>query len=74
MSDPMRRIENANSDNVIAASQSRMAVVIPCYKVSRHILAVLQRIGDECSRIYVVDDCCPKAQVASLRRNSTTHG
>jgi dolichol-phosphate mannosyltransferase len=36
-----------------------VAVVIPCYRVTRHILAVLAAIGPEVSRIYVVDDKCP---------------
>lgn len=37
-----------------------VAVVIPCYKVSRHIMGLLGRIGAEVQRIYVVDDCCPE--------------
>lgn len=37
-----------------------IAVVIPCYKVRKHILSVIGRIGAEVSRIYVVDDCCPE--------------
>jgi glycosyltransferase involved in cell wall biosynthesis len=37
-----------------------IAVVIPCYRVRMHILAVLARIGRECERIYVVDDGCPE--------------
>lgn len=41
-------------------SQQRVAVVIPCYKVTRHIMEVISGIGPECSRIYVVDDCCPE--------------
>jgi glycosyltransferase involved in cell wall biosynthesis len=39
---------------------ARVAVVIPCYRVSRHILALLAAIGPEVSTIYVVDDCCPE--------------
>jgi dolichol-phosphate mannosyltransferase len=37
-----------------------IAVVIPCYRVKRHVLDVIRRIGPEVSRIYVVDDCCPE--------------
>ena len=37
-----------------------IAVIIPCFKCSRHILGVLGRIGKEVHRIYVVDDCCPE--------------
>ena len=36
-----------------------IAVVIPCYKVTRHIIGVIAAIGEEVSRIYVVDDACP---------------
>ena len=37
----------------------RIAVVIPSYKVTRHIIGVIAGIGPEVSRIYVVDDKCP---------------
>jgi glycosyltransferase involved in cell wall biosynthesis len=37
----------------------RIAVVIPCYKVLPHIENVLNAIGPEVWRIYVVNDCCP---------------
>lgn len=38
---------------------SKIAVVIPSYKVKKHILDVLRGIGPEVCQIYVVDDCCP---------------
>lgn len=37
-----------------------IAVVIPCYRVRRHILSVLQKIGEEVSLIIVIDDGCPE--------------
>src|SRR6476469_8791888 len=37
----------------------KIAVVIPSYRVCNHILDVIDRIGPEVSKIYVVDDCCP---------------
>jgi len=37
-----------------------IAVVIPCYRVKKHILGVLSAIGSECEAIYVVDDACPE--------------
>ena len=43
-----------------APASASIAVVIPSYKVTRHILAVIQAIGPEVDRIYVVDDCCPE--------------
>ena len=36
-----------------------IAVVIPCYRVTKTILDVLRGIGPEVERIYVVDDRCP---------------
>ncbi|MEO7495506.1 MAG: glycosyltransferase family 2 protein [Massilia sp.] len=40
-------------------SQSAIAIVIPSYRVTGQILGVLERIGPEVARIFVVDDCCP---------------
>jgi dolichol-phosphate mannosyltransferase len=37
-----------------------IAVVIPAYKVSAHIMGVLREIGPEVTRIFVVDDSCPE--------------
>ena len=37
-----------------------VAVVIPCFRVHDTILNVLQAIGPEIHRIYVVDDACPE--------------
>lgn len=37
----------------------QIAVVIPSYRVVKHILGVLSEIGPEVWRIYVVDDKCP---------------
>jgi len=37
-----------------------IAVVIPSYRVKKHILGVLCAIGPECEAIYVVDDACPE--------------
>lgn len=39
---------------------AKIAVVIPCYKVTKHIINVISAIGPEVSKIYVVDDCCPE--------------
>ncbi|MEY4642561.1 MAG: hypothetical protein RLZZ227_2555 [Pseudomonadota bacterium] len=41
------------------SGSSAIAVVIPCYKVTRHVLGVIAGIGSDCIRIYAVDDCCP---------------
>jgi dolichol-phosphate mannosyltransferase len=37
-----------------------VAVVIPAYKVKKHILSLIDSIGDEVSRIYLIDDKCPQ--------------
>jgi dolichol-phosphate mannosyltransferase len=41
-------------------NKMRVAVVIPSYKVKRHILDVIAGIGPEVETIYVIDDCCPE--------------
>jgi len=38
----------------------KIAVVIPCFRVRKHILDVLDHIGPEISSIYVIDDECPE--------------
>jgi glycosyltransferase involved in cell wall biosynthesis len=37
----------------------RVAVIIPCYKVTAHIEGVIEGIGPEVEAIYCVDDACP---------------
>ena len=37
-----------------------IAVVIPCYKVKDSILGVLEELGPEVGRVFVVDDFCPE--------------
>ena len=58
-----------------------VAVVIPCYRVSRHVLDVIAGIGPEVSRIYAVDDGCPEgtgalveARCADPRLRVLRHG
>ena len=46
-----------------------VAVVIPSYKVTRHILGVIAGIGPEVARIYVVDDKCPDGSGAFVREH-----
>ncbi|QDZ28856.1 glycosyltransferase family 2 protein [Noviherbaspirillum sp. UKPF54] len=40
-------------------AENRIAVVIPSYKVTRHILDVILQMPPEVWRIYVIDDACP---------------
>ncbi len=37
----------------------RIAVAIPCYKVTQHVMEVISAIGSEVFAIYAVDDACP---------------
>jgi glycosyltransferase involved in cell wall biosynthesis len=41
-----------------------IAVVIPAYRVTTHILEVIAEIGKEVSQIFVVDDACPEGSGA----------
>jgi dolichol-phosphate mannosyltransferase len=45
--------------DIIKNDYSHNAVVIPCYRVTQHILDVIAGIGQEIWRIYVIDDKCP---------------
>jgi dolichol-phosphate mannosyltransferase len=46
-----------------------ISVVIPCYKVTRHIVDVLAAIGPEVGTIYCVDDACPDRSGDFIERN-----
>ena len=37
----------------------KVAVIIPCYKVTKSVLRVIKEVGSEVDVIFVVDDCCP---------------
>jgi len=50
-------------------NQPSIAVVIPCYKVKRHILEVIAAIGSEVKYIYVVDDKCPENSGDFVKQN-----
>ncbi len=41
------------------ASDAHIAVVIPCYRVTRHVEGVIASIGPEVRTIVCVDDACP---------------
>lgn len=50
---------------------ARVAVVIPCYKVTGHVLGVIERIGPEVHGIFAVDDKCPVNSGAFIQQNCT---
>lgn len=49
----------------------KIAVIIPCYRVSKFILQVLGSIGHEVDSIFVVDDCCPENSGVLVERYCT---
>ena len=51
-------------------SPTRVAVVIPSYRVCAHILDVLAHIGPEVDAIYVVDDACPENSGRYVEENA----
>lgn len=38
----------------------KVAVVIPCYKVKRHVLGVIAAMPPDVSQVWVIDDACPE--------------
>jgi dolichol-phosphate mannosyltransferase len=50
------------------SDQVNVVVVIPCYKVSRQIMDVINKIGDVCNQIIVMDDGCPEKTGAMVER------
>jgi glycosyltransferase involved in cell wall biosynthesis len=47
-----------------------IAVVIPSFRVTDHILEVLANIGPEVERIYVIDDACPDKSGEFVEKHS----
>jgi glycosyltransferase involved in cell wall biosynthesis len=47
-----------------------IAVVIPSFRVTEHIIDVLKNIGPEVERIYVIDDACPDKSGELVKKNS----
>jgi len=48
----------------------RIAVVIPCYKVTQYVLEVIGAIGPEVSAVYAVDDACPDGSGRFIEEHS----
>lgn len=51
----------------VVKDESRVAVVIPCYRVKEHIMEVIGNIPEFVEAIYVVDDACPDGSGAYVR-------
>lgn len=41
-------------------NRNNIAVVIPYYKASKHIVAVLNKLPDLVTKVYIIDDCSPE--------------
>lgn len=52
-------------------NNTRIAVVIPCYKVTKHIKTVIASLNEIVSDIYVVDDACPEKSGEFVKQNVT---
>lgn len=48
----------------------KIAVVIPCYKVSNKINGVLKSLPSFIDSIYLIDDCCPDHSTDGLQDNN----
>jgi dolichol-phosphate mannosyltransferase len=45
-----------------------VAVIIPAYRVTRHVLDVIAAIGPQVQHIFVVDDACPEGSGDHVKR------
>ena len=52
-----------------AGPDQTIAVVIPSFRVTAHVLDVIARIGPEVATIFVVDDACPDGSGDFVTRN-----
>ncbi|MDB5582206.1 MAG: glycosyltransferase family 2 protein [Bradyrhizobium sp.] len=50
----------------------KVAAVIPCYRVSKHIIDVVERTSPVVDMIYVVDDQCPEGSGALVAQHFPT--
>jgi len=50
-------------------SRSRIAVVIPCYRVAAHVVPLINSIGPEVDWIIAVDDACPERSGDVIERS-----
>ena len=48
----------------------KIGLVIPCYKVSKHINDVIKNVPNFIDKIYIVDDKCPENSVEYIKSKS----
>ena len=51
----------------------KIALVIPCYKVSKIINNVVQKVPKFVDNIYLIDDKCPENSVKNIYANIYTY-
>lgn len=49
----------------------KIAVIIPCYKVTDKVLSVLAAINNNVDAIYIIDDACPDHTGSMVRKHCT---
>ncbi|WP_413719773.1 glycosyltransferase family 2 protein [Silicimonas sp. MF1-12-2] len=49
----------------------KIAVVVPCFRVTDHVLDVISRIDERVAKIYAVDDACPDGSGDHIEANVT---
>lgn len=50
--------------------KNKIAVVIPCYRVSNNINKVISTLPKFIDKIYLVDDACPENSVKNIKFKS----
>ena len=49
-----------------AGSSKKICVIIPCYKVKKHLKKVVESCPAYIDKIFVIDDCCPEGSGAYI--------
>lgn len=68
----MQTVHDVGAERAFSPSEKPtvvIAVVIPSYKVTRHVMGVIEAIGPEVQRIYCVDDACPEGSGDFIEAN-----
>jgi dolichol-phosphate mannosyltransferase len=68
----MQTVHDVGAERAFSPSEKSpavIAVVIPSYKVTRHVMSVIDAIGPEVHRIYCVDDACPDSSGDFIEAN-----
>ncbi|MDZ4348362.1 MAG: glycosyltransferase family 2 protein [Xanthomonadaceae bacterium] len=61
----------AASDRRTTPQSHAIAVVLPCFRVTRHILSVIDSMPAQVGIIYCVDDACPDGSGSFIEANAT---